>query len=111
MDTTLGGGATPFLTAQAHHSSGTVVVSIQGELDLASAATLERELRSLFALPVEQVTVDFGGVTFMDSTGLSMLVRVHSTASDQDIALVIRDVPPQAMRIFEITGMTEFFTI
>jgi anti-sigma B factor antagonist len=68
------GGSTPFLSAQAHRSDGTVVVSIQGEIDLASAPELERELLSLFALSIHQVVLDFAGMTFMDSTGLAVLL-------------------------------------
>ncbi len=70
-------GATPFLTAHAAHSGGAVVVTVSGELDVASAPSFRRNVLALFALPVEVVTLDLAGLTFMDSSGVNVLTRVR----------------------------------
>jgi anti-anti-sigma factor len=56
------------------------VVTVSGELDVASSHELERELaRQETAL----VVVDLRRLTFIDSTGLGVLVRAHQRAQEQ----------------------------
>lgn len=106
-----GDATTSFLTANAWHSGGDVVVSVAGELDLSSAPAFQREVLALFALPVGRVTLDLAGLTFMDSSGLNVLNRVRSAAADHGVVLALRCVPDEVRRVFDVTDMTGLFTI
>jgi anti-anti-sigma factor len=50
-----------------------LVVRTFGEVDIASAKSLEKEIRSAFDSDAEAVLVDLSEVSFIDSTGLSVL--------------------------------------
>jgi anti-anti-sigma factor len=99
------------LTTRTTHSGTSVVVTVTGELDLATAPSFQRDVLALFALPVLSVVLDFGGLTFMDSSGLKVLTRIRASAEDHGVKLTLRRVPDQARRIFEITLMTGMFRI
>jgi anti-sigma B factor antagonist len=75
-----------------------------GELDLATVGRLDRALGELRGDGVRRVVVDLRGLTFMDSTGLSLLLRWgHDADRDGfDLALVHGGRPIR--RLFELTG-------
>lgn len=104
-------GSSPVLFAVAMHENGCAVVSVRGEMDLASVPHLERDIRALLSLPLDVVVLDLGGVTFMDSSGLSMLNHLRSMADDHLVALSLCSVPDQVLRLFDVTGMRDLFTI
>lgn len=58
------------ITTRAHDRSW--LVSVWGEIDLATVGTLEAELAKLESRPI---ILDLSGVSFIDSTGLTLLVR------------------------------------
>ena len=76
------------------------VVWVSGELDIATAPLLRDCLADCNG---QRVTVDFSGVTFMDSGGLAVLARRHSEVGAG--ALVLRGVQPAQMKIFEVTRL------
>jgi anti-anti-sigma factor len=102
---------TALLSTHAVHADTTVVIVVEGELDLATAPRLQRELLALFALPVHVVTLDLGAMTFMDSSGLNVLNRVRRTADDHGIKLTLRDVRDHVRKVLDLTHMTELFVI
>jgi anti-sigma B factor antagonist len=87
------------------------VVVLSGELDLASAPELQRGLDVLLARPVTAITLDVAELTFIDSSGLGALCRIHEVAHEHGGVLVLRSVPPHARRVLEITGLTGLFRL
>ncbi len=78
-------------------------IELFGELDISSASEV---LRCHESLPADRpVTIDLRGLTFMDSIGLSTLIRV--SADRPDLTLVAG--PPTVQKVFEITNMTDHF--
>jgi anti-anti-sigma factor len=55
-------------------------LTLQGELDLETAPEVDRQLDRIHATQVKRVLIDLSGVTFMDSTGLSAIVRASRFA-------------------------------
>ena len=62
------------------NTDDSVVVSIRGQLDLDSGATLTETLDRVLDRPQPRVVIDLSGVEFCDSTGLSALVVGHNRA-------------------------------
>ena len=60
------------LEIQTHAQDGSWWVAVRGEIDLATVAALEAELAGLGGRPI---ILDLSGVSFIDSTGLTLLVR------------------------------------
>lgn len=91
-------------------ANGVRVVTVTGEVDLSRAAPLRAELvRELDGLPL--AVLDLSGLTFIDSTGLGVLVgrlRAQRQAGG-DLRLVITS--ERILRNFHITGLDQIFTI
>ena len=93
-------------------SRGTAtVLTVEGEVDIATAPKLREKLVELAAGGATRVVVDLEKVEFLDSTGLGVLIggmkRLRST--DGDLTLVCTQ--PRILRVFEITGLNRAFTI
>ena len=85
--------------------AGLARVRPAGELDMATVARLDRQLSELLAAGVRRVVLDLRGLTFMDSTGLSVLLRWAGAAARDgfDFGLVRTDGPVN--RLFELAGV------
>ena len=103
--------ATGFVAATEWLESGIPVVSVIGELDLATAWVLEETLLGLSDGTAETVIVDLARCGFIDLTGLRALLAAHKRLehSDRTLALVTGD--RGLLRIFKITRVTELFEI
>jgi anti-anti-sigma factor len=102
---------TALLATHTVHADTFVVIAVEGELDLASAPQLQREVLALLARPVSTVTLDLDALTFMDSSGLNVLNRVRTAADDHGVVLTLRNVGKQARQVLDLTHMAELFTI
>lgn len=69
------------------------VVVTRGEVDLNTAPEMLRQMSATLALPVTGMTVDLAYVTFLDSSGVSALVRAQGDASERGIAFRLESVP------------------
>lgn len=86
-----------------------VVVTLAGELDLASAEVLERELRALRLAGAERIVVNLRQVAFMDSTGLRRLISLRSAAKRNGHRLIVVPGPAPVQRVFELTATRGLF--
>jgi anti-sigma B factor antagonist len=88
-----------------------VVIGVSGELDLASSPALERELERGAASRAEFVIVDLRRLEFMDSTGLSVLVRAHQRATESGQRFGVVRGPQQVQRLLTLTGVADRLTL
>ena len=100
-----------FAAATAQLGTGTPVVSVMGELDLATLPAFERTLLDVTEAGTGEVIVDLTGCSFLDSRGLQALIatRERLERSDRSLALVLSN--PIVMRIFRFTRLDEWFEI
>jgi anti-anti-sigma factor len=80
---------------------GVLIVVVVGELDLATSPRLDDHLTRALAGSEGKVIVDLDRVTFIDGTGISVLVRAAQT-SDR---FRIGPISAQVRRMFELTRM------
>lgn len=84
------------------------VLTVSGELDLATSPALEAELeRASGGL----VIIDLRGVSFMDSTGLSLLVKAQRRAKEARRRLAVVKGGAQVQRLLTLTGVAERLTL
>lgn len=81
------------------------VVTVAGELDVASSQALEHELAKL--RDAATVVVDLRGLTFIDSTGLGVLVRAHQLAKEQHQRFALVRGDGQVQRLLSLTGLDD----
>ncbi len=98
------GLATPF-----HISSGAQdgrqLITPEGELDLVTVPLLEQRLMQL--LPAGDAILDLSRVSFIDSTGIALLVSVSATAREHGWRLGLRDPSRHVERLIKLTGVAE----
>jgi len=87
--------------------SEAVVIGVSGELDLASSPALEQELERGAASRAGIVIVDLRNLEFMDSTGLSVLVRAHQRATESGQRFGVVRGPQQVQRLLSLTGVAD----
>ena len=85
------------------HGSGTTVVAIVGELDMASVEDVEGEVDAIIETAPDRLTFDLSRVTFMDSSGIAMLIR----AANRVAFVEVRDPSPIVQMIIQATGLSE----
>lgn len=94
-------------TVESHDGAQAVVIGVTGELDLASSPALEQELERGAAASAEVVIVDLRKLEFMDSTGLSVLVRAHQRATEKGQRFGVVRGPQQVQRLLSLTGVAD----
>jgi anti-anti-sigma factor len=88
-----------------------VLIGVSGELDLASSPELERELERGGSSDVELLIIDLRELEFMDSTGLSVLVRAHQKTTESGKRFAVVKGPQQVQRLLSLTGVAERLTL
>lgn len=83
---------------------GAFTVSLEGELDLASVNRTEEHLISIDAREPRKVVVDLSGLTFMDSSGLRVLLLADARAREHGYELLLLPGRESVQRVFEMTG-------
>lgn len=87
------------------------VITVSGELDLASSPALQEELDRIAASDAQLLIIDLREVDFMDSTGLSVLVRAHQRSEELGRRLAMVKGPPQVERLLSLTGVAGRLTL
>ena len=82
-------------------------VILRGELDLSTAAKVERELHRVEQTGTKLVVLDLSRLTFLDSTGLRMIVGADQRARKSDRRLAVVRGPAMVQRVFSITKVDE----
>ncbi len=83
---------------------GAVRVSLRGELDLASARQMEEHFAAIDEQAPARVVVDLGGLAFIDSSGLRVLLLADARAREHGYELVLLPGQEPVQRVFEMTG-------
>jgi anti-sigma B factor antagonist len=99
------------LTVTSAQDGNVVVLNVRGEIDAATAAILDQRLREADDRSTAEVVVDFGGVDFIDSSGLSVLVATHKRLRNREATLVVVNPQAATRRLFQIAGLDAVLTI
>ena len=89
-----------------------LLLELSGELDHHGAHNALRELEMALdaALP-RKLVLDFGDVTFMDSSGIALILRAQQRMQLLDGSLLVRNIPSQAKRVLDAAGVSRLITI
>lgn len=97
-----------FAVSHRELDASTGVVTVEGELDLASAPSLKWALTDVLGSGVTRIVVDLAPVTFIDSTALGVLVGVHRGLV-AGARMAIAGAAGDVLNIFELTGLDATF--
>nr|WP_269327071.1 STAS domain-containing protein [Kineosporia mesophila] len=99
------------LTVATRREGVQTVISVAGEIDVYTAPTLRERLNELVTDGEYHLVVDMGGVDFLDSTGLGVLVGGLKRARSHDGSLRLVCDQEKILKVFRITGLTKVFPI
>ena len=85
-------------------------LGLAGELDLASAGDVEAELRRVEATDAEVILVDLFGVSFIDSTGIKVLVTASARERGRNRLLLDRP-SPAVLRVLRMAGVADLLPL
>jgi anti-sigma B factor antagonist len=83
------------------------IVVVRGELDLATSPELEEQLARVWDTGNEQTVIDLRELEFMDSTGLSIIVKAHQRLTGEGRQLSLVRGSQQVQRLLDLTGVSE----
>ena len=83
------------------------MLTLEGDLDVGSMTEAHKRLIALDLPRGAQLRLDLGAVTFMDSTGVRLLLQAREHARRCGASYVLVNVPPPVMRVLELVGLHE----
>jgi anti-anti-sigma factor len=90
-------------------ANGYQIVSVAGELDIATAEQAYSYLSEVIDGRTAPVTVDLSGLTFCDASGLGVLARAARYARQKGRRLALASARPSLLKIMRITGLDRAF--
>jgi len=89
-----------------------LLLEFKGEMDHHGARNALRELEmAVDAVLPKTLMLDMTGVTFMDSSGIALILRAQQRMHLLDGSIVVCNVPSQARRVLEAAGIGRLVTI
>lgn len=83
------------------------VVEVAGDIELSNASQLRADLRSVCEAEPCNIIVDMSQVTFIDSTGIGVLVGALKRTREHNGSFALICPQPRVRRVFEITGLLQ----
>jgi anti-anti-sigma factor len=88
-----------------------VVLALQGELDVSTAPELGAQLAEIEGGNPTSLLIDLSELEFMDSTGLTVIIRTRDRAAASGCRLLFRLGSPQVKRLLTLTGVLDHLTL
>ena len=85
------------------------VIALEGRLDTNTAPQLEEFAGGLYEKGVSEIAVDMTACDFVSSAGLRVIVAMQKRAAAGG-SLVFRNVIPEVMDVFQMTGFDKILT-
>jgi anti-sigma B factor antagonist len=106
-------GSSDLLTVDIDARGSAVVVSVRGELDLATVPVLRERLDSVgeVSSSPSPLVVDLSAVSFIGSAGLALLVDLHNRCTEQGTPLAIVATGSVVPRAIQVTALDQVFTV
>jgi anti-sigma B factor antagonist len=98
--------ASPIITSVSG-VGGEIVISIGGELDMSNIEFVRRQIEALLPANPSSLVFDLSELSFMDSSGIALLVQVASRVG----TLSLRHVPGLIQRVLQATGVDEVLAV
>ena len=99
------------LSVSTRVEDGRTIVAAVGEVDVYTAPVLDEALSTAVSGGATRLVVDLSGVDFLDSTGLSVLVKALKRVRDADGALDVVVTAERVNKVFRITGLDQVIPV
>jgi anti-anti-sigma factor len=96
----------PLVIEVADEGADTVFV-LRGELDPHTAPSLRKEIDRVLGRGRALLVLDLAGLTFIDSSGLRVIISAHKEAAERGGKLALRAPSQTTRRLLDITGLLD----
>ena len=92
--------------------NGTAVAQLKGEIDHHSAKSARAELDSfIISIQPEKLAIDMSGITFMDSSGIGLIMGRQKLIRECGGVLEVRSPQPYIRRVMKLSGIERIVKI
>ncbi len=92
-----------------NQNGSTLTIGLEGRLDTTTSPQLENELRTALN-GISELILDLNSLDYISSAGLRVLLSAQKVMNKQG-KMVIRNVKPEIMEIFDVTGFIDILNI
>ncbi|MFE1024579.1 STAS domain-containing protein [Streptomyces sp. NPDC058818] len=100
---------TKHLTLRTRTTTAGPVIEIAGDLDYDTADKVRAALPGLGLRPGQQLVLDLAGLSFCDSSGITVLIAARNHALAAGASITLAAVPDRVSRVFRIVGLAQVF--
>ena len=87
------------------------LVTLEGELDTAAAAEVEKTLQPLYATGGKDVVIDCKGLEYIASSGLRILISILKGAKAGGSKVLLKNMNDDIKSVFKLTGFINIFDV
>ena len=87
------------------------IISISGDIDLESSPQLRDFLKPKATQKTPRLLLDFGGVSYIDSSGLATLIEYFQSVQGFGGKLALAALSPRVKNVFEIVRLEQIFSL
>ncbi len=102
---------TPEVSAPVRYLGGTAVVDLPPQIDSTAERALDQAYRAAAEHGAKTVLLNFGGVAFLSSTGIALVVGILARARKDGRTITAAGLSDHYREIFEITRLSDFMRI
>ncbi|MDK8183188.1 STAS domain-containing protein [Paenibacillus sp. UMB4589-SE434] len=93
-----------------HQDGQQITIQLQGDLDLAASGEFRSFMEPLANDSTNQLTLDLSKLTYIDSTGIGILISIVKVRKAAGAPFFVENVPSQVQKLFDMTGISKFLT-
>jgi anti-sigma B factor antagonist len=98
------------MNVETREVNGTVVVALEGEVDLQHSPSVRKQLMELM-FERRHVLVDMALVAYIDSSGIASLVEAYQMARKNGTRFVLAAISQPALRVLQLARLDKVFAI
>ncbi|MCZ6603224.1 MAG: STAS domain-containing protein, partial [Planctomycetota bacterium] len=87
-------------------STGVHLVTLEGFIDAATVSNLDTRLQKLSRSKSPAIVLDFGGVEYINSSGIGLVIKHHHQAIERGGELIVANVPRDVGLTMHLLGVT-----
>ena len=92
--------------------NGTAVAKLSGEIDHLNARELRAQLdKYIITAQPRELAMDFGNITFMDSSGIGLIMGRSKLMKECGGRLEVRNTQPYIRRVLKLSGIERIVSI
>ena len=93
-----------------NQADGVSIINVPDQLDISTSTLFKQTLDEVISSS-EKTELDFSKTEMVSSAGLRVLLQAEKVIQKSGKSMVLKNVSPEVMEVFEITGVDKIFTI